>query len=221
MSKVTVKKKNDIFDLSAEMIRLALLWKSDHQMGASAEQLVFIHAEPHPDGALILGCDGGAMFIGLDRKGKCPHAVNIALCPDGIRELKGDTIHARRVSGPKDCYEVTDEGETIFVSNDTWLLPDHWPDWRRIVPGEEAFNKAQAYTPRVLNSSYLGRIAEMYRGDEWSAERCVHFATKGLGHNVFVFFPWNPDMLLMLAPMKGETPQLTWPKWLEDPAGDL
>lgn len=222
------KTKNETWSFSAEMIRLAAIWKEAHPKYPAAR---FVHAEPHPKGgAYICGTDGHAMLIAYDRKAKCPSACNIALPSNIGNSLIGTTTISRKVHGPRDKLVISEEGTDDIEFTHAWILPGIWLNWRGTLPTPDQFNLAQAYTPRVLNATYLKRIGMMYDADTMADHRQVHFATKGLNQSVFAFFPWNRDVFLIVAPMMAaDAPRLTFPEWLaaeptrslDDAAADL
>jgi hypothetical protein len=203
------KKKDETWVFSAEMIRLAAIWRAPHEKHPEAS---FIHAEPHPKGgAVVLGTDGHAMLVAYDRKAKCPSACNLALPADALANLEGATTISRTVRGTRDKF-VIEEGEDSTEYQHPWILPGVWLNWLGALPTEDQFNLALSYQPRVLNATYLKRIGMMY--DTMTDERQVHFCTKGIGDSVIIFFPWNRDVFLVLAPMQGERIRLTFPDWL-------
>lgn len=222
------KKKDETWSFSAEMIRLAAIWKHAHPKYPEAR---FIHAEPHPSGgAFICGTDGHAMLVAYDRKARCPSPCNIALPGNVANFLVGQTTVSRKVHGTREKLVISEEGEEDMEFPHAWILPGLWLNWRGTLPTPDQFNLAQAYTPRILNATYLKRIGMMYDADDMEDHREVHFCTKGLNSSVIIFFPWNRDVFLVVAPMmSGERPRLTFPEWLtaaqtrslDDAAADL
>ncbi len=213
----TAKPKEPQYKFSAEMLRLADLWRRTPGRDNREANTRFIHVEPHRSGgAYVLGTDGAAMFVGYDRQAKCPKAANLCLPPSLDKEaLIGNTTLSRTVEGTRDSMTIS-EGDFKQAHHYAWVLPDMWPDWRRILPTEDEFNKALPFSPRVLSAEYLKRIGMMY--DSMGEHREVHFCTRGMNSSVLVMFPWNPDMFLVVMPFKGEDIRHEYPRWL--PADD-
>lgn len=217
-ARATAAKPKELqYRFSAEMIRLADIWRRTPGRDNRDGNTRFIHVEPHRSGgAYVLGTDGAAMFVGYDRQAKCPKAANITL-PEGLDrdDLIGSTTVSRTLEGDRHAFTVS-EGDYQEKHDHAWILPDVWPDWRRIMPSEEEFTKAVAMAPRVLSADYLKKIGTMY--DSMREERAVHFFTRGEHDAVVVTFPWNRDMFLLVMPFKGTIPRTEYPAWL--PADD-
>lgn len=178
-----------------------------------------IYVEPHPSGTgvQIVSTDGCALCVQWDRKGRVDKSRLIAdLTHQQCLEFSGADLNARWLVGTGEELALRTDGKKktklpgvtalgIFIANDPKAPPGapRYPDWRHLVPTNP--DKLTPGFPGLLNAAYLSIIARLY-DDGMQNMRNVrvlcHVNDPKLP--VVLQFPWRPDMMVVIAPMKDD-----------------
>lgn len=185
--------------------------------------------EPHPNGGVyMIGCDGGVAVVQFDPAGFTSAPFCLGLTDSERAQLKGDFVRRRSLSleeeGEHLTLKTTGQRSTEFRTTD-FKHGDIYPKWRSLLP---KWSDLRPGVPGKLNVSYLQRLCSMANPNSSIQKHFdMYCGLSGVGEipAAVVFFPANPNMLAIVAPMTGvENVQPTEPVWLNpsfDPADDL
>jgi hypothetical protein len=221
------------FSIDADRLFHAFKFTTDPRNVVSdqyGDKLKRVLVEPHPNGGVyIVGCDGGIAVVQFDPAGFTSTPFCIGLTDNERAMLKGDFVRRRTLAleeeGEQMTLKTVGQRSTEFRATD-FKHGDEYPRWRSLLP---KWSDLRPGVPGKLNASYLGRLCSMVNPELAPQRRfdmyCAECGSSKIPAAV-VFFPHNPNMLAIVAPMQNvdNDAMPTEPVWLNpafDPADDL
>lgn len=203
--------------------------------------------EPNPsgdDGVYVISTDGAVACIQFDETGKADRPYVINIDEETADKLRGaETVNDLRVRANLEKLVIRNKGIRVHsVERDDIMWPAEifewagptapthrtdkyigmFPNWRKFLPSRVQLDAMEKGVPGVISARYLSIIGRMY--DDMLEYRDVRFlyepADEGKFERAYVQFPFRPDMLLVIAPMKpsdfdivGGIERITSPLW--------
>lgn len=201
--------------LNAEYIRLANLFR-DPRTITDVPNTDAIRVEPHPmGGAYIVATNGKRLIVAYDKNAIVPGPANIRVPVALVEHLQGDTIldrvlfidtedetYVKRTCAAKPLKAAPTEG-VITEQGD-------YPKWRNLLVADDG-KTLRPFWPSVLNANDLKLVTDLYPAlREW---RQVQFMRRGDDRDAYLFFPWRPQMYVVLSPFL-DLIDLELPQWL-------